>query len=156
MAFLLRNHGQNIQCIDYIKQYIKDHSTFIHPDVQKWFDQSQVDKLDYTFDPEKNIGWVRWAFMLSFHFLRKGNSFETTLYDVISYGGDVDTNACIVMGMMGAFHGITGIPKPLKDKALSFNCEDTKQGIQRPQHYCTRIVFDKLLEWLNKHDKLLI
>jgi hypothetical protein len=77
------------------------------------------------------------------------------LQDVLSYGGDVDTNASIVMGMMGAFHGINGIPITLKEKVLSFDCTTTPQGRQRPRDYCTSIVFNKLVEWLNRDRKLL-
>lgn len=156
LAYLLRNHSQNIKCINHIKQYIEEHRTFIHYDVQRWFAYSQNDTLDFHFNPEKNMGWVRWAFILTFHSLMKGKPFEETLYDVISHGGDVDTNASIVMGMMGSFHGINGIPKPLRDKVLSFDCEKVKKGKQRPKHYCTKVVFNKLLEWLNKDRKLLI
>ena len=34
------------------------------------------------------------------------NSFESALREVISYGGDTDTNACIVGGMAEAFYGV--------------------------------------------------
>ena len=34
------------------------------------------------------------------------DSFESALREVISYGGDTDTNACIVGGMAEAFYGV--------------------------------------------------
>ena len=43
-------------------------------------------------------------------------SFEDAIKLAISYGGDTDTNACIV-GSMG--EAMYGVDKKLKDKALS-------------------------------------
>ena len=148
LAYLLKHPLKNIDCINHIKKYIEDNQTIIHTDVQKWFEDSLRDGLPEDFDAKKHIGWVRWAFTLSFHYLQKGNSFESTLYDVISYGGDIDTNACIVMTMMGALHGIQGIPEHYKNKILSFDCVTTNNGKRRPVHYSTPIVYNKLLKWL--------
>lgn len=148
LAYLLKHPSKHIDCIDHIKRYIAENESVIHIDVQKWFQESQNDTLPYDFNPEKQIGWVRWAFTLSFHYLLKGSSFETTLYDVISYGGDVDTNACIVMTMIGALHGIEGIPEYYRSKILLFDCVTTNNGQRRPIYYSTSIVYNKLLKWL--------
>ncbi|MCW6037942.1 ADP-ribosylglycohydrolase family protein [Spirulina subsalsa FACHB-351] len=40
-------------------------------------------------------------------------------------GGDTDTNACIVGGMMGALYGASSIPDPLKNRVLT---SDSHQG----------------------------
>ena len=40
----------------------------------------------------------------------------------IQLGGDTDTNACIVGGMIGALVGIKKIPEPMIDSLLSFDC----------------------------------
>ena len=40
------------------------------------------------------------------------NSFEESIYKVLSYGGDTDTNACIVGSMAEAIYGID--PKLIK------------------------------------------
>lgn len=148
LAYLLKHPSKNIDCINHIKRYIAENESVIHIDVQKWFQESQNDTLPYEFNPEKQIGWVRWAFTLSFHYLLKGSSFETTLYDVISYGGDVDTNACIVMTMIGALHGIQGIPEDYIQKVLSFDCVLISNGRKRPIHYSTSKVHEKLLKYL--------
>lgn len=148
LAYLLKHPSKSTDCIHHIKKYIEKNKAIIHIDVQKWFQDSQHEELPTDFNAEKNTGWVRWAFTLSFHYLLKGSSFETTLYDVISYGGDVDTNACIVMTMIGALHGIQEIPEGYIKKVLSFDCVSTNNGQKRPIHYSTRIVYDKLLKWL--------
>lgn len=48
--------------------------------------------------------------------LFKSNSFEDAIREVISYGGDTDTNACIVGSMAEALYGV---PYELIDKANS-------------------------------------
>ncbi len=45
------------------------------------------------------------------------NSFEESIIKIISYGGDTDTNACIVGSMAEA---LFGIPDKLKEKAKNF------------------------------------
>ena len=53
-----------------------------------------------------------WVFKVFF----QANSFEECLKLAISFGGDTDTNACIVGGMAEAFYGID---KNLKQEALN-------------------------------------
>jgi ADP-ribosylglycohydrolase len=47
-------------------------------------------------------------------FLRNPNSIET-LYDVVSAGGDTDSNGSIVGSLLGALHGTSIFPKYLTD-----------------------------------------
>jgi ADP-ribosyl-[dinitrogen reductase] hydrolase len=56
-------------------------------------------------------------------------------------GGDTDTNACIVGGMMGALLGKNGIPEEMKDKVL--NC-DVRRGGQpnRPKFLQVKVLFE--------------
>eukprot|EP01084_Bolivina_argentea_P138403 243658_1 len=56
-------------------------------------------------------GFVKIAFQRCCYHLLKGNSFEDAMRSVVSEGGDTDTNACIVGGLMGAYRGLKGIPK---------------------------------------------
>lgn len=51
--------------------------------------------------------------------LRLGTSFETALEEVIGRGGDTDTNAAIVGGMLGALHGATNIPAYMTEPVLA-------------------------------------
>jgi len=51
--------------------------------------------------------------------LKLQSSFEAALKDTLSIGGDTDTNAAIVCGMMGALHGAAGIPEALKTPVLA-------------------------------------
>lgn len=44
-------------------------------------------------------------------------------------GGDTDTNACIVGGLVGAAVGVQGIPKNMAEKVLGFK---KGKGVPRP------------------------
>jgi ADP-ribosyl-[dinitrogen reductase] hydrolase len=62
--------------------------------------------------PHKNpIGVIDIAFMWSFYYLNKEISYNKALKDILLRGGDTDTNAAIVGGLLGAAEGIDGINK---------------------------------------------
>ena len=63
---------------------------------------------------------------------------------MIQEGGDTDTNACIVGGMLGALLGLDNIPQHMIDKVLNFDCTKipkNKQdfGKKRPKFLSTKI-----------------
>ena len=48
---------------------------------------------------------------MSFTFLKDGNlGYRESIYNCIMMGGDTDTNACIVGGMIGALAGFSNLP----------------------------------------------
>jgi len=57
-----------------------------------------------------SIGYVKIAFDHAFRALISGTDYVTAMRNVLMIGGDTDTNACIVGGMVGAYHGINTIP----------------------------------------------
>lgn len=57
--------------------------------------------------------------------------------EIIQEGGDTDTNACIIGGMVGAFLGYKTLPEEMTHKVLSFNCQE--MGIPRPNLFNTKI-----------------
>lgn len=83
------------------------------------------------------MGWIKNGFMLSFYFLKIYKNFDGTeksfykyaLMNTIRVGGDTDTNACVVMGMVGALLGYKKIPQNLLGNVLNFDC--TKDSIKR-------------------------
>lgn len=54
----------------------------------------------------ENIGWVRVALQGVFYQLLRATSFRKTMVDVVSAGGDTDTNAAITGALLGAWKGI--------------------------------------------------
>ena len=80
-------------------------------------------------------GFVKIAFTHAFRHLLLGSSYEQAIQETLTGGGDTDTNACIVGGLIGALHGISGIPQVMW-KAVS-NCQ-TELGRPRPAWLSTR------------------
>lgn len=64
-------------------------------------------------------GFVRIAFTHAFRHLLAGTPWETAIAETLLGGGDTDTNACIVGGLLGARDGLDAIPKPMRDAVLS-------------------------------------
>ena len=58
------------------------------------------------------------------------SSYKQAIEDTLSRGGDTDTNAAIVGGMIGALHGVNNISEQLRSKVFS---RDPAQGNSRPQ-----------------------
>lgn len=112
------------------------------PDVRYWLYES---KAVLTGPPcDRNIGYVRWGFTHAFRALRLKLSFREGLREVLLLGGDTDTNAAIVGGMLGALHGESGIPSSMSGPVLARTCS---QGIARPDWLCSSRV-PKLVDQL--------
>ena len=82
------------------------------------------------------MGFIKHAIVLTYYFLlvhsQKGDSltYYSTIREVISLGGDSDTNACIVGGMMGALLGFKALDENMVKTVLS--CDVTQEGRIRP------------------------
>lgn len=96
-----------------------------------------------TREPDEcttNIGHVKHAMQLAFYHLARQSSFEDGIRDTLMRGGDTDTNAAIVGGMLGALHGVNAIPKYMLRPVLLFDCSKhdpmvSGNGYRRPAEY---------------------
>lgn len=86
-------------------------------------------------------GFVKHAFSYAFYHLRCGSSFEQALTQTLERGGDTDTNACIVGGLIGALHGVDRIPQGMLGKLMSCN---TSKGQPRPDDFTIKPVLPSL------------
>ena len=59
--------------------------------------------------------------MWGFHYLREGWAYEDALYDILRYGGDTDTNACIIGGLLGAAQGLECLKDEWMEKVLNYD-----------------------------------
>lgn len=84
-------------------------------------------------------GFVRIGFTHAFWHLLKETPYEEALRQVLIGGGDTDTNACIVGGLVGALLGQKRLPPGLADIVL--NC-DTGKGRPRPEWLQARQALD--------------
>ena len=48
--------------------------------------------------------------MYAFYYLKKNISYREALIDILQKGGDTDTNACIIGGLLGAACGFNKLP----------------------------------------------
>ena len=74
-------------------------------------------------------GFVRIGFTHAFYHLIQQHSYETGISETLAGGGDTDTNACIVGGLLGALHGANAIPEVMRNGVIE--C-DTQRGRPRP------------------------
>ena len=65
-------------------------------------------------------------------FPKANSAYINAIRQTVQQGGDTDTNACIVGGMMGALVGIKRVPKEMLDTVLNFDCVNSGKGIKRP------------------------
>lgn len=69
------------------------------------------------------IGDLRISFAWSFYFLLNFKTFDQCMREVLILGGDTDTNAAIVGGLVGALCGVSSINRDMVEKVLAFRCD---------------------------------
>lgn len=102
-------------------------------EVRGWLDAVERDEaIDYA----RQIGFVKHGFMAAFRQLRRGVGWEVAVRETLLGGGDTDTNACIVGGMVGAAGGADATPVLARGTVL--DC-DTLAGRERPEWLHPRV-----------------
>ncbi len=100
-------------------------------EVRGWL-QDAVNQLDVPYQPLD--GFIRIAFTHAFRHLLRGTAYQDALAETLAGGGDTDTNACIVGGLIGAACGAGSIPEKMKEAVIA--C-DTRKGQFRPAFFRT-------------------
>lgn len=95
-------------------------------EVLAWFQDARSGDLP---DCYPLAGFIRIAFTHTFYHLHERTAYPQAIFSTLAGGGDTDTNACIVGGLIGALHGASSIPALMKNAVMQ--C-DTSQGRQRP------------------------
>eukprot|EP00929_Paragymnodinium_shiwhaense_P050601 TRINITY_DN25483_c0_g1_i1.p1 TRINITY_DN25483_c0_g1~~TRINITY_DN25483_c0_g1_i1.p1 ORF type:complete len:574 (+),score=147.28 TRINITY_DN25483_c0_g1_i1:100-1821(+) len=79
-------------------------------ELEKWLQEAHSPSdLSDAFGPE--IGSAKWGYVHAFRHLSAGSSFEVAMRATLAGGGDTDSNAAIVGGLIGAARGVQGIPE---------------------------------------------
>jgi ADP-ribosylglycohydrolase len=137
IEYLIRNPGNNKGCIEYLDNYItyNVHTT----KVRDWYfkDSLDISELDCT----KNIGWVKWGFTMAIYYLRNNTPYEIAIKEVLMKGADTDTNSAICGSVLGALHGINGIPKYMIEPVLAFDPTKPGKGHKRPLKYSASNIY---------------
>jgi ADP-ribosylglycohydrolase len=79
-------------------------------------------------------GFVKIGFSHAFRHLAAGTSYEAALRETLLGGGDTDTNACIVGGLVGARLGASAIPSAMKAAVLGADLDRGKNPRPRNLH----------------------
>lgn len=112
-------------------------------EVRGWLDDAESN-VNYPYYPE--AGYVRIAFTHAFRLLLNGETYVSALREVLAGGGDTDTNACIVGGLIGAAEGRISIPDRMANAVLK--CDTTIGRHTRPEILSGRTIpslIEKLL-----------
>lgn len=142
--YLINHPGDAIGAIEKIEDYVRNNR--VNQRVHDWVLYDSKQPLE-TFVCTSNIGWVKHAFTLAIHFLRRVDTldFDKILELTLTKGGDTDTNASIVCALMGAYFGEPSIPAYLKDPVLSFRADLVPRngtgGWKRPLEYTAYDIF---------------
>jgi ADP-ribosyl-[dinitrogen reductase] hydrolase len=132
--FILVNLLRNISVsatLALAEEYVNKHVT---SDVKYWFLFNSLDIQNINC--RKDIGHVKHAFSLAIYFLRNPHySYEEAISLTLLQGGDTDTNAAIVGGLVSCYNTI---PEYMLKPVISF--DSTKDEIIRPKEYCAKYV----------------
>lgn len=123
IAHLLDNRGDHTGAVGAATSWASNNAC---EEVRDWLSMSAQGN-PAAFHPQ--AGFVKIAFTHAFYHLGRATSFSDAITETLLGGGDTDTNACIVGGLLGALHGEAAIPAEWR-RAV-FECE-TSRGRERP------------------------
>ena len=119
IASLVRVPGDAARAVETATSWARAHAD---DEVQGWLEEALAG-TSVAYTPQD--GFVRIAFTHAFRHLHLGTSYVDALRETLAGGGDTDTNACIVGGLVGARWGADAIPEAMKAAVLG--C-DTRRG----------------------------
>jgi ADP-ribosylglycohydrolase len=110
--------------------------------VKYWYFQESLDITE--MNATQQIGHVRWGFVMAMYFLRHPEiNYEEAIKITLMKGGDTDTNAAIVGGLVGAYHKI---PEYMLRPVLDFDCTTKVRHHKRPAEYSVKKVIGHLIQ----------
>ncbi|MEN8215805.1 MAG: ADP-ribosylglycohydrolase family protein [Pseudomonadota bacterium] len=123
IASLIENQGDRAMAFKRAVAWADNHAC---AEVRSWLMDAK-NNVEVSYFPQ--AGFVKIAFVHAFRHLLLGTRYSDAIFETLSGGGDTDTNACIVGGLIGAACGSSSIPEQMKQAVL--NC-DTQLGEYRP------------------------
>jgi ADP-ribosylglycohydrolase len=125
LASLVRAPGDATRALDLANVWARANAC---EEVRTWLAEAEAGK-DVPYTPQD--GFVRIAFTHAFRHLRLGTEYTAALRETLAGGGDTDTNACIVGGLLGARWGASAIPESMKTAVLA--CDHRRGRHARPE-----------------------
>jgi ADP-ribosyl-[dinitrogen reductase] hydrolase len=128
LASLIQHPKDKARALNIANDYLRSHC---NDEVKAWVSDIQNSP---PMPGSPNMGHAKIAFDHTFRQLNKQEiSFVDAMAEVLSIGGDTDTNACIVGAMIGCYVGYNNLPIEWKTKVENFNPRE--DGIQRPLEF---------------------
>ena len=122
IGYLINNEGNMIGAFNKVDDYVKRKG---YPEIQNWW---QIVLRSEFITATIQIGFMKIAWTYAFIYLKEQRrDFLNIIEEVISRGGDTDTNACIVGGLIGACVGGAGLPAEQVGILLRVRAEDHPQ-----------------------------
>lgn len=118
IASLIRQPGARQTAVERAERWALSHA---NAEVRGWLENAHLD-MEIPYYP--HTGFVKIAFTHAFRHLIKGTSFVDAIQETLLGGGDTDTNACIVGGLIGAACGAASIPKTMINPVLNYDSEN--------------------------------
>ena len=125
ISHLIRDPGNKSEAFGAAKHYA---DTEGNDDIKEWF---QVVSSGHKMPGSPQMGWAKIAFTHAFRHLMWGIGYEEAIGETLALGGDTDTNAAIVGGLVGAARGVEDLPGGYVEKVLGYTYE-TQKGRKRP------------------------
>ncbi len=99
----------------------------ICPEVMEGLEQAALDTPP-VYGP--CVGWVLRALPITYYQLLHAPNYEEAMVEVVSSGGDPDTNAAICGALLGALYGVKAIPARWLKEVLKANPTAQKDAIR--------------------------
>ena len=125
IASLLRHPGDRTTAFQRVQAWAELDA---NDEVRDWLDAA-ARHVNEPYYPQS--GFVKIAFIHAFRHLHSGTDYVAALRETLAGGGDTDTNACIVGGLIGAACGAAAIPTDLKQPVLT--CNTSQSAHPRPE-----------------------
>ena len=123
IAHLLNNFDDNKGAIKRVDNYIRNLKG-MHELKGYWYDIQAATDEEKLIPADESIGYIMIAFTYAFFYLKNEYTYKDAIKSILLKGGDTDTNAAIVGGLLGARYGIDGIPVAWRNKVI--NCKNER------------------------------
>lgn len=128
------------ETLNLLNEFVYDEIT--SEKVKEWYYEESINITE--LNATRQIGHVRWGFVMAIYFLRNPDiNFEEAIKITLMKGGDTDTNAAIVGGLVGAYHKI---PEYMLKPVLDFDCTVNGRHHKRPAEYSVKKVIGHLIQ----------
>lgn len=137
-VFLLLLGMSPQETLEEVEEYVNESVT--SEKVRTWFFEESLDISDLNC--QISIGHVRYGFVMAMYYLRHPEvTYEEAIYQTLLKGGDTDTNAAIVGGLVACYQPI---PKYMLDPVLKFDCTRARQT--RPKEFGVKYCLSNYLK----------